>query len=296
MTEKISIITSVCNNQKATDLMDFIESVKFNTKNPYELIIVDNGSNEDIKKYLRTLLNPDILIIENSSNFGLGISTDQASHCVTTRHLFRLDSDVVIFKKDWDDIMMGTVRDNENVGQVGTPINTGEVVESGISYNIVDMIMGCCQYIPMTTVDKIVSFLKENREKLIEKANNWMVLYKGDSEKLRVLNLIKKCFIVGEGYHDPNFYYGVDDFDYSLTVKYLGSLCASAIQVKIEHRNASMDPTWKDIRHKHVNDGFNYFRLKWEVILATLGDRNDVICKMLGKIFGNFDRDEVMKR
>lgn len=292
----LSLCTSVCKNQNLSIFNAFIMSLKQMTYNPFELVIVDNGSGQETKDYLQKILTNNIIVVTNQENFGLGISTDQAVHCFRdAEFLFRLDSDVIFKEKNWDIKMLDTAFKSSLIGQVGTPINTAANRVDREDWIETEMVMGCCQFVKRTAILSIELLLKENKQKLLDKANDWITKDKSNVDKVKRLNLIKKWVMSGEGYWDPNFYYGVDDFEYSLLVKYVGFVCAVA-PIQIEHANSSMNEDWKEIRHKNVNEGFSYFRTKWELILAALGDRNDLICKTLGSIFGNFNKDEVINR
>ena len=66
---KISVITLSFDNQEFTE--KFVHSIRENSSLNYELIIVDNGSNEKTQNWVKTEFpkNWDILLLENFSKY-----------------------------------------------------------------------------------------------------------------------------------------------------------------------------------------------------------------------------------
>lgn len=259
------ICTTVCRN--LVDFQKFIQTFKENTPEPYKLIIIDNGSPKEVTDYVRQFENDSIKVLKNETNLGLGISTDQAAHLTEGyEYVFRVDTDVEFLTPDWTLAMMDIIDRNPEVGQVGTPINTGGNRIRRMGFLETDVVVGCCQCVSRRAIDRIETYLKDNKEELIHKIKNYIDnATTGERIKylLRFLHYVK----MGEGYWDPGFYYGVDDFDYSLMIRWLGFKLAVAEKVRIIHKSASENPEWKEVRHKNVWDGWNYFRTKWEIFL-----------------------------
>lgn len=288
--DKISIVTSVCRNQKLEDLQQFVESLFTKTNAPYELILVDNGTvidNHEIYSYIQELQHENIKIITFPFNMGLGISSDVGVRATTTKHIFRVDTDIVFKTADWSSKMIDIYNQFENIGSV-CPGNTSNAIMNSAGYMEADTIIGCCQYVPKSTIEGISANLLNDKPKLINEINK--MLEAGDNKYplyIKHLAMLKMYFERAEGYWDPNFYYGTDDFDYSLLLKYFGYKLARADNVEVIHKSTSERPELKAIRHTTVGEGFQYFRLKWELILKVLGDNNNIVITKLKSIFGD---------
>ena len=90
----ISVITPVLNGrewlcQEAESLFSHSRGVKF------EYIIVDNGSDELTKKYIKSLEElPNVRVITNEKNLGFGKANNQGAGIARGRFLLFLNSDV----------------------------------------------------------------------------------------------------------------------------------------------------------------------------------------------------------
>lgn len=95
-----------------------LESIRRHTNFPYEVIVVDNGSQDGTLQYLQTL--DWVMVIANKENLyaakaarqGIEASGDSA-------YVLLLDSDVVVFKDGWLTDMIGQLESDEKIGAVG---------------------------------------------------------------------------------------------------------------------------------------------------------------------------------
>lgn len=258
-------------------LKESLSSVFNYSETSHNLILVNNGS-DSIREYFKELKEGfgmrswRVQIINFPKNVGLGRAIDAATrYCdLSLPYIFRLDSDLLVKTLGWDVKMMDSMNKNKEVGAVGTihnidqkfNIKRNEGTEK--EYLETEMIIGCCQCVSTIAIEKMKEFLEYNRVQFLGKVWTYLSLTK-DPERRRALQNLYNFFQQADGFWDPGYYYGVDDFDFSYFIRYCGMTLAGC-DIDIEHKNASMDDSWKDIRKKHVHEGFNYFRWKWEII------------------------------
>lgn len=78
-------------------------SVRFNTSDDTEFMIIDNGSTDNIEEFFLKYLKPKrINYIRNESNIGMIKTMQQAYENCTTEVLAIIHNDVMIYEKDWD--------------------------------------------------------------------------------------------------------------------------------------------------------------------------------------------------
>ena len=160
--EKLSnrLCSIIILNWNSCDLLKrCIELVEKNTKRKYELIIVDNGSNDESIEYIKTLKYKYVL---NNKNFGFaggvncGIKVKSSDSDIC---LLNVDAEV---QENWLDELYNSLINNYTAGIVG-PL--GNEVESGYqSKNYIDKdiqvpnLMGFCMLIMNEVYEKIGLF------------------------------------------------------------------------------------------------------------------------------------------
>ena len=107
----------------------------------YEIIVVDNGSNDDSVKYLESLkLNIDV--IRNESNETFSAANNQAAKVTKGDYLLFLNNDTEV-TTGWLDELMKVVKENDNVGAVGAklvyPKEPNEGSKAGKSWRIQEL-------------------------------------------------------------------------------------------------------------------------------------------------------------
>jgi GT2 family glycosyltransferase len=74
-----------------------IDSIKKFTPPIYEIIIIDNNSDNKTKKYLKSLQkNPNTKVVFNKTNKGYVVANNQAIEYVNTKYVCLLNSDIVV--------------------------------------------------------------------------------------------------------------------------------------------------------------------------------------------------------
>jgi len=92
--EKCDIIVVVHNALES--VKKCIDSIKVQTKTPYNLIIVDNDSDKETKQYLQTIIDKNTSIITNSKNYGFGYANNIAIRKSKSKYVCFLNSDTIV--------------------------------------------------------------------------------------------------------------------------------------------------------------------------------------------------------
>lgn len=124
----ISIITPIYNNSKITE--EYIQNVLEYTKSNYQLIIINNGSNDETKDVLLKYSNYDnIEIINNKENYGFGYANNQGINISNSNYICFLNNDVLLFQ-NWDEHLIKPFKIFNNVGAVGPVTNNCAGIQS----------------------------------------------------------------------------------------------------------------------------------------------------------------------
>ena len=116
---KISVITLSYDNLNYTK--EFVKSIRKNTTVPYELIIVDNGSEPETQKWVEEIADQSIIFQVNqgfSKGFNEGVKLAQGEYLMLTNN----DTE---FPPDWDKKLIETMENNPMAGIVSPVYTSG---------------------------------------------------------------------------------------------------------------------------------------------------------------------------
>lgn len=105
---KISVIMGLYNPKNREHLLQALLSVIHQTMNDWEMILCDDGSDEDCAKIIREAAELDsrIILIKNKTNHGLGYSLNKCIRTARGRYIARMDGDDISiperFQKEYD--------------------------------------------------------------------------------------------------------------------------------------------------------------------------------------------------
>jgi GT2 family glycosyltransferase len=108
-----SIVTLSWNAPHHTELA--VASIRERTRTPYEIIIVDNGSNPEALERVRALAGPDVRIIENDRNYGFAYGCNQGMAAARGTHVVLLNNDVIV-TDGWLEALLDAHRRDPLVG------------------------------------------------------------------------------------------------------------------------------------------------------------------------------------
>ena len=167
------IIIVVWNNLKLTK--SCIDSVIKNTDVDYRLIIIDNASNDETKKYLESVKDHEglrVLLVRNESNLGFIKAVNQGMRLSEAPYVCLVNNDTTV-TKGWLDEMIRVAEGSPRIGLINPSSNTlgqksdkGESVESyaerlkkeAASSTEIGSAIGFCMLIKKEVIDKIGVF------------------------------------------------------------------------------------------------------------------------------------------
>jgi hypothetical protein len=166
----LSIIIITLNNKKI--LEECIESIKRNTTSiSYELIVVDNNSNDGTQSAIRSKY-PDVALIENKKNLGFSGANNKGLKIAKGRYSVLLNDDTYI-KEDAFGKMAAFMDTETEVGICGPKLLNidGSLQRQGSILSAykwrskspieVGFVLGACLFIRMAAISKI-GLLDEN--------------------------------------------------------------------------------------------------------------------------------------
>lgn len=113
---KVSVVIVNYNTKEMTDTC--IESFKkYHEDLDYEIILVDNASNDGSQEFFRRKY-PDIKFIGNTKNLGFGVANNIGVEEAEGEYVLLLNSDTITFKP-FVQKMISSFNNNKNVGIVG---------------------------------------------------------------------------------------------------------------------------------------------------------------------------------
>ena len=162
---KLSVITLSWDNLDYTKA--FVKSIRQNTSLPYELIIVDNGSESETQKWIEENADKSLLFSENqgfSKGFNEGLKIGQGEYVMMANN----DTE---FPFEWDQKLIETIEANPKAGIVSPVYTSGR--KSALRFETGEKII---KIPPFRKYPSAVAFLM-GREELINKFNGWSEEY-----------------------------------------------------------------------------------------------------------------------
>jgi len=231
----VSIIIPVYNQLKYLKVT--IDSILNNTKENIELIIIDNGSGNEVKEYLNNYKSSKMIhIITNDKNLGFGKANNQGAKRAQGKYLLFLNSDVKV-SNDWLTKLLDGINE-EKIGMVGVAGGrldknfrcTGIVRTNDASYNYLE---GWCLLLEKQLFDDI---------------GGWDERFFAFSEDADLSYRIKKCgykLKIVEGVHIHHYrnrtVYNQNDFD----VAKMSLESSNKLKIKIKSRGGSKNEVCK---------------------------------------------------
>lgn len=93
-----------------------LDSIRFFTDEPYELIVVDNGSTDGTPTWLKR--QPDVRLIENAENRGFPAAVNQGLNVASGSQIVLLNNDTLV-TTGWLRRMLDACNQDPNIGLVG---------------------------------------------------------------------------------------------------------------------------------------------------------------------------------
>jgi GT2 family glycosyltransferase len=250
---KCDIVIAVWNNLKLTE--SCIDSIIENTDVGYRLIIIDNASNDETKKYLEQLRDkegPRILLIRNESNLGFIKAVNQGMRLSGAPYVCLINNDTVV-TKGWLGEMIRVAESSPRIGLINPSSNTlGQKPEN-----------------------------KESPEVYAEMLKKEAASFTEIGSAIGFCMLIKKEVIERIGVFDEIYGMGnFEDTDYSRRAIKEGYICARALRAYVYHdegssfiRGSLFDENFE--RNRQIYE-FRWGKRKWIAYIISSSDDNMV--------------------
>ena len=225
-----------------------IESIFTHTKEPFELIIVDNGSTDGTVEYLESEVRgrrAEVRIIKNKENLGFAAGNNQGMATARGDYILLMNNDIVV-TPNWLGRMISCAERDSKIGIVGPMSN----------------------YVTVPQLIKEVTYNKTNLDGLNDFAADISNRYTGNAKQLlRVVGfcmLIKRAVINKIGGMDGRYGLGnFEDDDFSLRATLAGFESWMAEDCFIHHfGNRTFIGAKIDYRES-VHKNWEIFKEKW---------------------------------
>ncbi len=118
---KVSIVIPSWNRKE--DLRECLKSIKKQSYKNFEVIVVENGSNDGTKEMLKKEFKW-AKVIQNKKNLGVSIAKNQGIKAAKGEYIWFLDSDSEIISKETLKEMVKRMGKNQKIGAIGGEIRT----------------------------------------------------------------------------------------------------------------------------------------------------------------------------
>ncbi len=104
----------------------------------FEVIIIDNGSNDDSKEFIKDNY-PEYTLIENTINYGFSMAVNQGIMAFRSDYVFLLNNDVVL-EEDCISKLLNCIKNDDNIFAVASKMirydDRGKLDDAGDEYSL----------------------------------------------------------------------------------------------------------------------------------------------------------------
>jgi len=214
----VSIVVSNHNGKKLNILEECIDSVMNLSYNNFEVIFVDNVSDDDSVNFVKTKYKGHLKIIENNiNNYTKGLN--EAINQSLGEYVFLVSNDAVVRRSCLDELIVAMEKDPQLV--IAQP--------KLLSYshpNLIDCVGG--------TMDIYGTPVEINRNMVDNPAEKGVI----ETLSIEAVYIIRKSMLSQVGLFDEKFVIGYDDTDLALRARLKGYKVAVVLEAVAYHRRA----------------------------------------------------------
>jgi len=226
-----------------------IETIKWNTPEPYEIIVVDNASTDGTGAYLQTI-GSEVRYRVMDQNYGFAGAINAGLMMAKGRTIVLLNNDTLV-STNWLSNMLRCLNSDDDIGMVGPITNN----ISGIQR----------VKVPYTSLSAMPEFARRNNR---PDSSRW----RETDQLIGFCLLFRRELFEEVGYFDEGFEIGnFEDNDYSVRVRLLGKKLMIAQDSFIHHIGSVSIKAVGDRMANINNRNEQYFTRKW-LHLANLLD------------------------
>ncbi len=254
----ISIIIVSYNQKKL--LKQCIDNIfKSDIKNNFEIIIVDNDSKDNTRKYLQSINDKRVSVILNKDNLGYAKANNQGIKRARGEYILLLNPDVIIYPNSVE-VLAQFLKTHKNVAMVGPRL-----------LNVDGSVQGsCCRFPKLYTPIARRTIL--GRLPILQNELDRYLMKDFDHENKREVDwmigaclMIKKDILEKVGLLDERYFLYFEDVDLARKFWTIGKKVYYLPESRVTHAHQRLSAN-KNIFSKvvriHILSGIKYF-LKW---------------------------------
>ena len=134
-----------------------LDSIYGNTDSPFNLILVDNGSDAETKGILKSFeeRHRNVTLTENANNVGWVKAVNQGIPLSKSPHIVLMNNDTVVRTAGWLDKLIDIAGSEPDIGLVNPCFDTKNIIPRDKTFIEVDFCRGYCVLIRREVIDAI---------------------------------------------------------------------------------------------------------------------------------------------
>lgn len=153
---KCDIIIPVFNGTAI--MKNCLDSIVANSDTPYRLILIDNASSEETKKYLEDYAraSKNVTLVRNEKNLGWVKAVNQGIKISTSSYICMMNNDTIVKTPGWLAKLIAVAEASGDIGLVNPRFDSKLDMAKGEPYIEIDFCRGYCILIKRAVIDKVV--------------------------------------------------------------------------------------------------------------------------------------------
>ena len=259
----------------------------------YEIIIIDNNSNDNISE-LEILKIPNLKLIKSKENLGFGKANNKASQIAVGKKLFFLNPDTYLLNNAIK-ILSDYLDNNQDAGIVGANLYNADL-KPNLSYEMIypSIFMDISGAIKNTTNVSLTKIIYGKNDTFNNSNNPKEVAYITGAN----IMILKSLYNEINGFN-PSFFMYCEDTDLSYRVKKAGYRITNIPQAKIVHLEGKSSKFQEKKKELFYEGRRIYFQCHYSHIYYICA--NLIICVLLTiaillNIFNNINKNRYLKQ
>lgn len=276
--KNISICILTLNRYRALD--NLLDSIRKNTTLPHEILILDQNSDTDTKKYLRKITDKNIKIYFSDKNLGCAGGRKYLVQKATGDYIVQLDNDLEV-KKGWLEKLISSIDWNDEIGGACGRVTfpNGKTEYNGASYHIED------NFITYSLTDNGKNI--DDLSLLVEDYSKWLP---GGAT-------IFKSSVFKDETYDEKFLNGFEDNDLSFRLEKHGWKfvnCPTCVFIHNHRMFLSKEDLKRD--EKYIEQRNDFSRIKASFLRFYKKHKLIINNPELWKLMGLSDKKEIIEK